>query len=220
MSNKKKLADWINAEEAQGYSEEQLYKSLLKRGYKQEEIDKAILYLKQKFHIKALLHIPIYLIITFFVSLLFLGWAFGEFIQSLIISATSLGSIFVMDFFDKKNMDLLSWTFFITLYIVFLFVSPLFFILAISSLILSLIVFFKKKRQINLYLINMSLLVSSFITASIGFLMYLFIVYIIIQNLPTTNMVYLFLYFLPVVFVVPPLIYYLNNLALSKIKVE
>jgi hypothetical protein len=142
MSNKKKLADWINAEEVQGYSEEQLSKSLLKRGYKKEEIDKAMLYLKQKFHIKALLHIPIYLIITFFVSLLFLGWAFGEFIQSLILSGILIGSIFVMDFFDKKNMDLLSWTFLITLYIIFLFVSPLFFMLAILSLILSLIVFF------------------------------------------------------------------------------
>ena len=216
----KKLADWINAEEAQGYSEEQLSKSLLKRGYKKEEINKAILYLKQKFHIKALLHIPIYLIITFFVSLLFLGWAFGEFIQSLILSGILIGSIFVMDFFDKKNMDLLSWTFLITLHIIFLFVSPLFFMLAISSLILSLIVFFKKKRQINLYLINMSLLVSIFITALIGFLMYLFIVYIIIQNLPNTNMIYLSLFFLPIVFVIPPLIYYLNHLALSKIKAE
>ena len=220
MSNKKKLADWINSEEAQGYSEEQLSKSLLKRGYKKEEINKALLYLKQKFHIKALLHIPIYLIITFFVSLLFLGWAFGEFVQSLILSGILIGSIFVMDFFDKKNMDLLSWTFLITLYIIFLFVSPLFFMLAISSLILALIVFFKKKRQINLYLINMSLLVSLFITTLIGFLMYLFIVYIIIQNLPNTNMIYLSLFFLPIVFVIPPLIYYLNHLALSKIKAE
>jgi hypothetical protein len=215
-----KLGDWINAEEAQGYSEEQLSKSLLKRGYQKEEINKAILYLKQKFHIKALLHIPIYLIITFFVSLLFLGWAFGEFIQSLILSGILIGSIFVMDFFDKKNMDLLSWTFLITLYIIFLFVSPLFFMLAMSSLILALIVFFKKKRQINLYLINMSLLVSIFITALIGFLIYLFIVYIIIQNLPNTNMIYLSLFFLPIVFVIPPLIYYLNHLALSKIKAE
>ena len=64
MANKK-LADWIKNEELQGYSDEELEKTLLKRGNAKDEVEKAILYLKQKFHLKALLHIPIYLIISF-----------------------------------------------------------------------------------------------------------------------------------------------------------
>ena len=219
MANKK-LADWIKNEELQGYSDEELEKTLLKRGYAKEEVEKAILYLRQKFHLKALLHIPIYLIIIFFVSLLFLGWAFGEFVNSIILSAILIISVLIMDFFDKKNMDLISWTFLIVLDILFLFVSPLFFIVAIASFILAIGLFFKEKRQVNLYLINMSLLISLFITAMIIFLVYLGIVYGIIPLLPTTSLTYLLLIFLPIIYAIPPLIYFLNKLCLSKIKIS
>ena len=220
MANKK-LADWIKTEEAQGYSEEQLVKSLLKDGHRKEEIEKAILYIKLKFHLKALLDIPYYLIGLFFVSLLLLGWAFGEFIRAVIISVILIISVLLMDFFDRKNMDLLSRIFFIVLYLLFLIVSPaLFFPIALLALILTIIIFFREKRQINLYLITISLLISLFITTLISFLIYLFLVYVVINNLPLTNIAYLMLIFLPLLYLIPPLIYFLNNLALSKIKVS
>lgn len=216
----KKLAEWIKNEEVQGYSDDELERTLLKRGYAKEEVEKAILYLRQKFHLKALLHIPLYLIIAFFVSLLFLGWAFGEFVNSIILSAVLIINVLIMDFFDKKNMDLVSWTFLVVLYIVFLFTSPLFFIVAIASFILAIGLFFKENKQINLYLINMSLLISLFITATIIFLTYLGIIYGIIPLLPTISSVYLLLLFLPLIYAIPPLIFFFNNLCLSKIKIN
>lgn len=216
----KKLADWIKNEELRGYSDEELEKNLLKRGYAKDEVEKAILYLRQKFHLKALLHIPLYLIVTFFVSLLFLGWTFGEFIRSVILVIILIVSVLLIDFFDRKNMDLLSWTFLILLYILFLFVSLLFFIVAIASFILAIIIFFKEKKQINLYLINMSLLISLFITAIIIFLLYLFITYVIIQLLPITSLAYLLLVFLPLIYAIPPLTYFFNKLCLSKIQIN
>ena len=218
MNKSKKLAKWFETEESKGFTEKQLVGFLLKKGYVQKDIEKAILYFEQKFHLKALLHIPWYLIISFFVSFLFLGYAFGEFFGSLKILGILVASVLLMDWFDRHNLDLASWMLLGFFYFLFFFISPLFFLIGFGSLISSVIIFFVKKKRINLYLINMALLISFFVTALIVLLSYLLIIYLIIPQFPTTIIIYLLLPFLPLVYVIPPLIYFFNHLALSRIK--
>jgi len=117
-------------------------------------------------------------------------------------------------------MDLLSWVFLFVSYLLFLLVSPLFFIVAIASFILAIGLFFKEERQVNFYLINMSLLISLFLTVMIIFLVYLGIIYGVIPLLPTTSLAYLLLLFLPIIYAIPPLTYFFNKLCLSKIKIS
>ena len=214
----KRLAEWIKAEETQGFSENQLITYLLKRGQKREDIEKAIFYLKQKFNIKMLLRIPPYLIILFYTSLLFLGWIFDEFVSSVLIALIITGSAFLMSYFDEKNKDILKWALFILSYVLFIFIYVPFFLLGLFSLILALIVFFRNKWQINMYLITISLLISTTLAITIAYLIYLFEVFVIIQNLPIMNVIYLALIlFAPSTYLLPPIIYIFNKIALSKI---
>ena len=214
----KRLAEWIKAEETQGFSENQLITYLLKRGQKREDIEKAIFYLKQKFNIKMLLRIPPYLIILFYTSLLFLGWIFDEFVSSILIALIITGSAFLMSYFDEKNKDILKWALFILSYVLFIFIYVPFFLLGLFSLILALIVFFRNKWQINMYLITISLLISTTLAITIAYLIYLFEVFVIIQNLPIMNVIYLALIlFAPSTYLLPPIIYIFNKIALSKI---
>jgi len=216
----KKLAEWLKAEETQGFPENQLVAFSLKKGFKKRDIEEAILYLKQKFSIKVIFKIPSYLIVLFFIFLLSLGWALGEFLSSVLLSGAIIGSVFQMSYFEKKNMDLLSWALFVTLYILYIFIYVPFFIIAIFSLILALIVFFKNKRQINLYLLSMSFLISITLAISTVLLIYIFELIIIIQYLPNMNMIYLALIlYAPSLYLLAPVIYIYNKLALSRIDI-
>ena len=218
ISKKKKLADWIKAEETQGYTEEQLVKSLLKKRYLQKDIDRAVLYLKHKFHLKALLHIPWYLIVTFFISVMFLGWAFGELIDSLKILGILVGSVLLVNWLGKHNLDFASWLSLGFMYFLFSFISPLFFLVAAGTLIISIGIFYSNRRRINFYLFNIALMISVFITALVCFLIFLLITFLVLPYLPSMSVVYLAMLYLPIIYIIPPLIYLFNHLALSKIK--
>ncbi len=211
----KRLVDWIKSEETQGYTEAQLRKYLIQKGYNKKDVEEAIkLASRKKFslinYVKSI-SIPIF--IVFVLAFLFLYYSFNKFSEGLILLIILGILAFVTDFLYKKNKDTIAkWIpglgLIVLLAFGFYFTTPLFVLIAVHSLLY----FLKSKKKYSFESIFLILLISLTFSFAIAFLVYLIYAYGIFAIIGTIQSFILSLMMIPiyVIFIISYLLISIN----------
>ncbi|MBS1266753.1 MAG: hypothetical protein MAG795_00722 [Candidatus Woesearchaeota archaeon] len=202
----KKLVDWIKWEESQGYSDKQLKKYLLEKGYPKDYVRKAmkksdsgLIHFSLLKFIKSL-SLPV--MFAFLISFLFISYSFNQLTNGIIVLILSLLCVVIFDILNRHHRSLvLIWSiisFMILIWVQFKLVFLLFVPFFLIALIPVAFYYFKSNKSYLFESVYLVFFISVVLTEMVILLILLFFSYVIVPLISPYTLITLILISIPV----------------------